>query len=143
MAMAGNYRRWRTWLWYLIKLGEKMTTVFLNKPNTTIPVAKQIAHTQLLEVEKELDRRVGMHRDLYNAFWNSEEATPEEIALEMGTDGGLWFISAQLNVEHIATFCEQSGLNIIEVLGAEYLTRPKEVTINPDGTLTLTDLGLN
>jgi hypothetical protein len=107
-------------------------------PETRPPVAESIAAGLLREVEAEAARRVGQHIDWWRAFWQSSEATPEQIAAAMNGSAALFFGIASVNKGHIIAVAQMLG-KTPEQLGVptECLTTPREVTINPDGSVTI------
>jgi len=107
-------------------------------PETLPPVSERIAAGLLREVEAEAARRVGQHVDWWRAFWQSDEATPGEIAEAMNGSAALFFGIASVNRGHIEAVAAMLG-KTAEQLGvpAECLTTPREVTVNPDGSVTI------
>lgn len=112
--------------------------IFPHVPNTTPPVAESIATGLLREVEAEAARRVGQHVDWWRAFWQSTEATPDEIAAQMNGSAALFFGIASINKAHIAAVAQMLSKTPQELgVPDECLTTPREVTVNQDGSVTI------
>jgi hypothetical protein len=113
-------------------------TIFPSIPETKPPVAESIASGLLREIESECARRVGQHVDWWRAFWQSAEATPDEIASSMGVSAALFFGIAAVNMGHIAAVAQMLGKTPIDIgVPVECLSTPRPVTINPDGSVTI------
>ncbi len=115
-----------------------MPDIFPVIPETTPPVSEAIAAGLLKEIEQECKRRIGQHGDWWRAFWQSTEATPQEISDAMNGSAGLFFAIATVNKNHILAVCQMLG-KTPEELGVDpvCLTTPQNVTINQDGTATI------
>ena len=111
--------------------------LFTQKPDTSIPPAKMIAAGLLESIEREALRRSGEHSDQWHAFWESSEATPQQIADEMGTQASLFFAIAAANVGHIDQIARLIGKTAADFLPVEHLSAPQTVTGNEDGTVTI------
>lgn len=112
--------------------------IFSHVPKTQPPVAESIAAGLLREVESEAARRVSQHVDWWRAFWQSNEATPEEIAAAMNGSAALFFGIASINKGHISAVAQMLGKTPQELgVPVECLTTPREVTVNPDGSVTI------
>jgi hypothetical protein len=107
-------------------------------PETAPPVAERIAADLLRDIEQECQRRIGQHCDWWRAFWQSAEATPQEICDKMNGSAGLFFGIASVNKNHILAVCQMLK-KTPEELGVDpvCLTTPQNVTINQDGTATI------
>jgi hypothetical protein len=115
-----------------------MATIFPVIPDTRPPVAESIAAGLLREVEAEAARRVGQHVDWWRAFWQSTEATPEEIAASMNGSAALFFGIASVNMQHIAAVAQMLGKTPVELgVPVECLSALRPVTVNPDGSVTI------
>jgi hypothetical protein len=115
-----------------------MATIFPVIPETRPPIAESIAAGLLREVEAEAARRVGQHVDWWRAFWQSSEATPDEIAASMGVSAGLFFGIASVNKGHIEAVAGMLGKTAVELgVPAECLTTPRLVTVNQNGSVTI------
>lgn len=112
--------------------------IFPSIPETQPPVAETIAAGLLREIEAECARRVGQHVDWWRAFWQSPEATPDEIAESMNGSAALFFGIASVNKGHIVAVASMLG-KTPEQLGVptECLSTPREVTVNPDGSVSI------
>lgn len=118
--------------------GANMPTIFPVIPETQPPVDERIAAGLLREVEAEATRRVGQHVDWWRAFWQSPEATPDEIAAAMNGSAALFFGIASVNKAHIAAVAQMLGKTTAELgIPDECMTTPREVTINPDGSVSI------
>lgn len=113
-------------------------SLFPNIPETKPPVAESIAAGLLHAVDAEAARRAGQHVDLWRAFWESPEATPEEIAAAMGNSAAMFFGVASINVAHIDEVAKLVGKTAADFMPEECLSTPQTVTINPDYTVTIT-----
>lgn len=100
-------------------------------------VANEIAVNLLRDMNNEATRRAGLHRDSFNAFWHSTEATPQQICLQMGSQAALFFAIASANVQHIAAVAQIAGKTLDDFLKPEEYIPPQTVTINQDGTATI------
>jgi hypothetical protein len=115
-----------------------MATIFPVIPETKPPVAESIAAGLLREVEAEAARRVGQHVDWWRAFWQSTEATPDEIAASMGVSAGLFFGIAFVNMQHIGAVAQMLGKTPVELgVPVECLSALRPVTVNSDGSVTI------
>ena len=115
-----------------------MATIFPVIPETKPPVAESIAAGLLREVEAEAARRVGQHVDWWRAFWQSAEATPEDIASAMNGSAALFFGIAFVNMQHIAAVAQMLGKTPVELgVPVECLSALRPVTANPDGSVTI------
>lgn len=114
-----------------------MNNLFDIKPERNI--ANEIAINLLRDINNEAARRAGSHRDSFNAFWQSTEATPQQICQQMGPQAALFFAIASANVQHIAAVAVIAGKTLDDFLQPSEYVPPKTVTINPDGTATIGD----
>jgi hypothetical protein len=113
-------------------------SIFPVIPETLPPVAERIAAGLLREVEAEAARRVGQHVDWWRAFWQSTEATPEEITAAMNGSAALFFGIARVNMGHIESVAAMLGKTAVELgVPVECLTALRPVTVNPDGSVTI------
>jgi hypothetical protein len=113
-------------------------SIFPVIPETVVPVDERIAAGLLREIEAECQRRIGQHCDWWRAFWQSPEASPQEICDKMNGSAGLFFGIASVNKNHILAVCQMLG-KTPEELGVDpvCLMTPQNVTINSDGTATI------
>jgi hypothetical protein len=112
-----------------------MALLDIEQPQRDIP--KEIAATLLQAMNAEAERRAGIQRDSYNAFWHSTEATPQQIADAMGNRAGLFFALASENVTHIARSATVVGKTLGDFLQPEEYVPPVEITYHEDGTVTI------
>lgn len=112
-----------------------MALLEIEQPSRDIP--KEIATTLLQAMNAEAERRAGIQRDSYNAFWHSPEATPQQIADAMGDRAGLFFALAGENVTHIARSAAIVGKTLGEFLQPSEYTPPVAIEYHADGTVTI------
>jgi len=113
-------------------------SIFPVIPETLPPVAERIAAGLLREVEAEATRRVGQHVDWWRSFWQSPEATPDEIAEAMNGSAALFFGIASVNRGHIAAVAQMLRKSTAELgVPDECMTTPRQVTVNSDGSVTI------
>jgi hypothetical protein len=112
-----------------------MSLLDFEQPTRDIP--KEIAATLLQAMNAEADRRAGIQRDSYNAFWHSKEATPQQIADAMGDKAGLFFSLASENVTHIARAAAVVGKSLGDFLQPNEYVPPVAITYHADGTVTI------
>ena len=112
-----------------------MSNIFDVEP--TRNVVNEIAVNLLRDINSEAVRRAGLHRDSFNAFWHSSEATPQQICQQMGPKAALFFAIASANVQHIAAVAQIAGKTLGDFLKPEEYVPPQTVTINEDGTATI------
>jgi hypothetical protein len=113
-------------------------TIFPIIPETLPPVNERIAADLLRAIEAECIRRVGQHVDWWRAFWQSTEATPDEIAEAMNGSAALFFGIASVNRGHIAAVAQMLGKTTAELgVPDECMSTPRPVTINSDGSVTI------
>jgi hypothetical protein len=113
-------------------------SIFPVIPETVPPVSEAIAAGLLREIDRECKRRIGQHCDWWRAFWQSTEATPQEICDRMNGSAGLFFGIATVNKNHILAVCQMLRKTPEELgVDPECLSTPHSVTINQDGTATI------
>jgi hypothetical protein len=113
-----------------------MTEIFAIA-QTTPPASEGVANYLLKAAEGEIYRRASEHADQWKAFWQHPVATPAEIASSLGANAGKWFALAAINKQSFLTAQQVLGVEIIDPL---YLTSPQNVTVNPDGTVTISSV---
>jgi hypothetical protein len=101
------------------------------------PPAEEIAQRIAQTVNRAFENMIHQHTSLYREFWQSDAATPDEIAAELGTSGAAFWVAAGVSSQAIAATCQHLGLDFETVLPAQYRVPPREVAINQDGTLTI------
>lgn len=114
-----------------------MSNIFDVEPERNI--ANEIAVNLLRDINNEAIRRAGLHRDSFNAFWHSTEATPQQVCQQMGPKAALFFAIASANVQHIAAVAAIAGKTLDDFLQPSEYVPPQTVTINQDGTATIGD----
>lgn len=112
-----------------------MTFIPIEQPQRNIP--QEIAATLLAAMNAEAERRAGIQRDSYHAFWHSSEATPQQIADAMGNRAGLFFALASENVQHIARSAAIVGKTLGDFLAPTEYVPPVPITYHDDGTVTI------
>lgn len=112
-----------------------MSAIFDVEPEKN--VANEIAINLLRDINNEAVRRAGLHRDSFNVFWHSAEATPQQICQQMGPKAAMFFAIASANVRHIAAVAQIAGKTLGDFLKPEEYVPPQTVTINQDGTATI------
>jgi hypothetical protein len=118
-------------------------SIFPEIPETRLPVEQRIAADMLRNVDAECLRRIGQHCDWWSAVWESPEATPQEIVAAMGASAGLFFTIASVNKTQIATVAQVLGKTTAELgVPDKCMTTPVTVTLNSDGTATLSESAL-
>jgi hypothetical protein len=100
-------------------------------------IPQEIANGLLQAMNAEADRRAGIQRDSFNAFWHSPEATPQQIADAMGSSAGLFFSLASENVGHIARAAEIVGKTLGDFLQTSEYVPPVAIEYQDDGTVTI------
>lgn len=112
-----------------------MALLEIDQPQRNIP--QEIAATLLQAMNAEAERRAGIQRDSYNAFWNSSEATPQQIADAMGNKAGLFFALASENVTHIARAAAVVGKTLGDFLQPSEYAPPVAIEYHENGTVTI------
>jgi hypothetical protein len=113
-------------------------TIFPVIPETLPPVNERIAAGLLLSATSQAEGIIGRFVDEWKAFWESPEATPEEIAVAMGPSAGLWFTLAAIMRQAIVSMIAVRGVSAEEIgVPVRCLSTPRAVTINDNGTVTL------
>jgi hypothetical protein len=112
-----------------------MSLLEIDQPQRNIP--QEIATTLIQAMNAEADRRAGIQRDSYNAFWHSTEATPQQIADAMGIKAGLFFALASENVTHIARSAALVGKELGDFLQPSEYAPPVAIEYHQDGTVTI------
>ena len=109
------------------------TGIFDYIPDSRPPVAEAIAAGLLRQVEQEALRRAGEHIDGHRAFWESPEASPQQIADAMNGSAVLFLKIARANVEHLASVAAIIGKPLDALLPPQYQTSPQTVTFLDTG----------
>jgi hypothetical protein len=112
-----------------------MALLEIQPPQRDIP--QEIAATLLQAMNAEAERRAGIQRDSYNAFWHSPEATPQQIADSMGPSAGLFFALASENVTHIARSAAIVGKELGDFLQPSEYAPPVAIEYHENGTVTI------
>jgi hypothetical protein len=100
-------------------------------------LANETARYLLDTMEQESQRRIAVHKRAFDAFWNSPDATPQQIAAAMGTAGASFFKLAGENIEHLSRSATLVGGTLTDYMAPAEWQPPKTVTINTDGTVTI------
>lgn len=100
-------------------------------------VAQSTADRLLRALDREIQRRISLHQQMFALVWRSEEATPDDIVAAMGTKAAAFFDFANENVAHIARGAALVGETLATYLRPEDYEPPRVATRNADGTVTL------
>lgn len=109
------------------------TGIFDYIPDSRPPVSEAIAAGLLRQVEQEALRRAGEHIDGHKAFWESPEATPQQIADAMNGSAVLFLKIARANVEHLGAVAAIIGKPLDALLPPQYQVSPLTVTFLDTG----------
>lgn len=74
--------------------------------------------------------------EVYKLFWQSHDATPQEIAAAFGTDAAFSFAQHAGLVEHVAEICAHDGLTMRT---PDSIPSGWAYSISNDGTMTLVE----
>jgi hypothetical protein len=102
-----------------------------------LTIQKQLANELLINTNDELLRRIQQHRVAFHKFWNHPDCTPQQLCDEMGTDAGLFFQLASLNIAHINTVCTLLGVPLSDYIDSTDYLPLLPVHHNSDGTITI------
>jgi hypothetical protein len=82
--------------------------------------AKNMAENLLIGLNQNLAARVQAHKEMYSAFWDSQD-TPDDILAELNAIGGAGILlaSASENVDHIARLAGLVGKSVTDFLSEE------------------------
>ena len=103
-----------------------------NEPEKT---QEEIAKEQVREINSNVERITGLSKTfsqkLYDLFWNNEKCTPQELIAIYGSDGYKLF-------QKLAIW--NNAINAIDPSFVVPTVPEKwDYTINPDGTVTITE----
>lgn len=87
----------------------------------------------------ELQRRIDHHHSCFSAFWDDPNATPAQIAAEMGDRAAQFLTLAQASVEDIAGLISKgaTGKTLLDYMPSAWWKPRLPLTANPDGTVTV------
>lgn len=105
-----------------------------------IPPAQAAFNDLAQRINIEIARRVGVHTELWALFWNNPAATPQQIADAAGNKAALFFAISAENIQHINNLAAKVGKTAADFMPSHLLSTPTRVTINQDGTVTITPL---
>jgi len=105
-------------------------------PAAPPPVEDQVAEAMLRNVNEELPRRVGVHREGYRLFWESP-CTPDAVLASMGDKAQAVLACAGENVDHISRLAAIVGKPLSDFLPAEFWVPRRAFIAGPNGTMTL------
>lgn len=91
----------------------------------------------LASANEQLALRVGVQHQLYDAFWNDPDATPDEILAELGPLAQQFVAVAGENVEHIATLAGIFGKALADFLPDESWQPRRAFVFGANGAVTL------
>jgi hypothetical protein len=100
------------------------------------PSATLIARSELGHLNASLARRVEEHSARYAAFWDANDATPDEILAAMGGGAIVWLACAAESVGHISRIAAIVGLSLTDFLPADRW-QPRRGFVVADGRVTL------
>lgn len=102
--------------------------------------ATTAAEQIISRINGEIERRVIMHRELFEQLWNNPNgAAPEAILAKLGTKAALVFALSAENLRHIDECAKLVGKTRRNFLTDAQITPPHAFTIHADGTVTLAD----
>ena len=113
-------------------------SIFPHIPEYTPPKSDTLAAELLRSIDQECRRRITQHVDWWRAFWESPDATPQQICDSMNGSAALFFGVASINKAHILSVCQLLGKTPQELgVPAECLTTPQTVTVHQNGSVTI------
>lgn len=96
-----------------------------------------VAAAMMQAANEQLNLRVGIQRNLFDAFWNDPETTPDDILTALGSNAQQFVAIAFENVEHIATLAAIFNKQLSDFIDEES-SMPRRAFISGDnGTVTL------
>ncbi len=101
------------------------------------PAAQRIARQVAQELNSEFDRRIYIHKTLFNQVWNNKEATPDAILAALGNQAVRLFQLSAENIDHIDRLATILGKDVADFIPAAQRVPPRAVTMNANGTVTL------
>jgi len=108
---------------------------------TTPPPAREaqddIADEFCTQINAEFGRRIEEHKRLWAVLWLNPSATPAQIVAALGPRAAGIFAASRANVQHLAACAALAGGDLASIGLADFVQPPLEVTIHPDGTVTL------
>ncbi len=112
-----------------------ITLIDVVKPERT--AAQDIFDSLADQINGEIQRRIDLHKQMFQSFWKNPDATPEQLAEAAGTRAAKFFMIAAENVKHIENLAKLIGKNLEDVFPAEYWSRPKNIAFNQDGSVQI------
>jgi hypothetical protein len=94
-----------------------------------IPPAKRIANRLRMQTVQSYQNLLSLHEDGIKSFWNNPNATPQEIAVELGTDAAEVF-SIHYKLGEFLTQFNADKVNEARALIGQF-------TQNEDGSVTI------
>lgn len=113
----------------------QITLLDIVKPERT--AAQDIFDNLAEQINGEIQRRIDLHKQMFNSFWKNPDATPEQLAEAAGTRAVKFFLIAAENINHINNLAKLIGKELEDVFPAEYWSRPKNIQFNQDGSVTI------
>lgn len=109
----------------------------LNRATTIpeqIPAAKRIANRIRVQTVQSYQNLLILHEDGIKSFWNNPNATPQEIATELGTDAVEIFSIHYKLGEFLSQFNPDKVAEIRSLVGQYTANSDGSITINPTPT---------
>lgn len=101
--------------------------------------SENIATTIISTINEELERRLNLHKYLYNLLWNDNTATAQEICdklFDKGLKPIVLFEISTKNIQNIQEICGLFNKNITDFIAIEEITPKQQYIINENGSLT-------
>jgi hypothetical protein len=99
--------------------------------------ASVVAASMMQSANQQLNLRVGVQRNLYDAFWNDSTVTPDAILAELGSGAQQFVAVASENVEHITTLASFFGKTLADFVPTESWEPRRAFVPGDNGTVTL------
>lgn len=104
---------------------------------TTIPPAKEFADSIIDDFDRELQRRIFMHKAMFRKFWQTPGLLPQDIFDAMGIHAALFLQLGSKDLADIASSLALSGQSLDDYIKQAEYTPPFKIIINNDGTVTI------
>src|SRR5574343_112776 len=91
--------------------------------------SENIATTIISTINEELERRLNLHKYLYNLLWNDNTATAQEICDKL-------FEMSSKNIQNIQDICSLFNKNITDFIVVSDISPKQQYIINENGSLT-------
>ncbi len=94
----------------------------------------------ITSINEELERRINLHKYLYDLMWNDAAVTPQDICDGLMAKGfkpaTLFAISAN-NKSSLDAICAACNKSLSDFISSEYLKPKLPFIVNPDGSITI------